>query len=432
MPRVGDIYTQPHDDVDPDTTIESVVYNAFTRDVELDLNTPRPIIAGGTGSNSIDGALAALHAEKANQIVTNFSSHAWTSGSFSSATTASNPPVADHAFSGVAHVVDADNMTIEARDRSDTTVPGRRYVREKKAGAWSAWVMEDANSKVAKAGDTMTGHLTLPENATPDAAHAVRKDYVDSTAREIIRRDNIITPHEKLRLAYNSAATVILTADALLLFTAAGASKRFTAFNTTLAITTAGAGGLDAGSEAASTWYHVWAIGKADGTKSAVFSTSASAPTLPTDYIYYGYVGAAFNNASSNFEKFTQLDTRVYATWDWATGQILANATGTSYSSINCTGVVPPTATAIVIQPGLGLNPPSSAAAAITAYFASAGSGTTPTTDESFVTRYVFSNEVGKGYIPGAVVPMVSPQQIVYRVAGTAASVNVYSIGWLF
>jgi len=33
-------------------------------------------------------------------------------------------------------------------------------------------------AKVAKAGDTMTGHLTLP--TTPAAANAVRKDYVDT------------------------------------------------------------------------------------------------------------------------------------------------------------------------------------------------------------------------------------------------------------
>jgi hypothetical protein len=46
---------------------------------------------------------------------------------------------------------------------------------------------------------------------------------------------------------------------------------------------TTGANGLDTGTLAASTWYHVYAIGKADGVTSAgLISTSASAPTMPS------------------------------------------------------------------------------------------------------------------------------------------------------
>ena len=53
MPRSGSgIYTQPFPNVIEDTTIESAVYNGFTRDVEADLNLPRPIVAGGTGGSS--------------------------------------------------------------------------------------------------------------------------------------------------------------------------------------------------------------------------------------------------------------------------------------------------------------------------------------------------------------------------------------------
>ena len=43
------------------TTIESLVYNGFTRDVETDLNAPRPIVAGGTGATNADEALENLH-----------------------------------------------------------------------------------------------------------------------------------------------------------------------------------------------------------------------------------------------------------------------------------------------------------------------------------------------------------------------------------
>lgn len=60
-----------------------------------------------------------------------------------------------------------------------------------------------------------------------------------------------------------------------------------------------GAAGLDTGSESAAAWYYVWLIAKADGTKSQIFSASATAPTMPTDYIYKARVGA-WRNESSN------------------------------------------------------------------------------------------------------------------------------------
>jgi hypothetical protein len=64
MPRDGSgIYTRPPGtNAVPDTTIESTKYNGFVGDVETDLNAPRPIIAGGTGSSTAAGALTALGA----------------------------------------------------------------------------------------------------------------------------------------------------------------------------------------------------------------------------------------------------------------------------------------------------------------------------------------------------------------------------------
>src|SRR4051812_2815134 len=78
----------------PNTAIESALYNTNVDDVALDLNTPRPIVAGGTGATSAPAALAALSGETANQIVTNYDSDTILPGSFSSATTASGAPVA--------------------------------------------------------------------------------------------------------------------------------------------------------------------------------------------------------------------------------------------------------------------------------------------------------------------------------------------------
>src|SRR4051812_25275178 len=139
MPRDGsNVYHRPPGtDAVTDTTIESSKYNAFVADVEQDLNTPRPIVAGGTGASDAATAIANLGGERAAQVVTNYDSQVFVAGSFYSASTAPNPPVTGHSFAGICYVSDAANMVIEARDLDGVTQPGRNWVRQKKAGVWS-------------------------------------------------------------------------------------------------------------------------------------------------------------------------------------------------------------------------------------------------------------------------------------------------------
>ena len=86
------IYTKPYPDVISDTTIESTVHNGEIADIETDLNTPRPIVAGGTGANNAAGARSNLGAERAMQTVTNYDTHVWENGSFWSAAGATAAP----------------------------------------------------------------------------------------------------------------------------------------------------------------------------------------------------------------------------------------------------------------------------------------------------------------------------------------------------
>jgi hypothetical protein len=201
MPRDGsNIYNLPFPPVTTGTSISSGVYNGFTSDVALDLNTPRPIVAGGTGATSADAALAALSGQKAGQVVTNYDSHVWIAGSFYSATTATGEPVDGRAFSGIVYMSDSNNIVVEARDATD----GKLYIRRKTAGVWGSWILDgdlsgvngDVALKVAKAGDTMTGHLSLP--TSPAAANAVRKDYVDAADAAL---SGAITTGDNLKVA---------------------------------------------------------------------------------------------------------------------------------------------------------------------------------------------------------------------------------------
>ncbi len=168
MPRDGSsIYSYPVGTRgEPDTTIESAKYNNYIDDIEQDLNYPRPIVVGGTGASSAEQAMINLKGEIAKQVVTNYDSHLFQSGSFYSATTATGAPVASHAFSGICYKVDDNNLVLEARDGSDTFVPGRPYIREKKAGIWSAWVTDNYVTKFGPT--TMEGPLTI-DPVTGDA-----------------------------------------------------------------------------------------------------------------------------------------------------------------------------------------------------------------------------------------------------------------------
>ena len=67
------------------------------------------------------------------------------------------------------------------------------------------------------------------------------------------------------------------------------------------------AGGLDTGAVGNTTWYHVWVIRRSDtGVVDALFSTSATAPTMPASYDQKRRIGAVLTNGSANIIGFVQ------------------------------------------------------------------------------------------------------------------------------
>jgi Chaperone of endosialidase len=182
MPRSGGVYTVPAGtDGVAGAVIESAKYNVFIHDIETDLNAKRPVIAGGTGAGTTNEALVNLGGEAAYQTVSNFNSAVFAPGSWRADTGAIGGPVAGHAFSGIAYMTDAPpspstaappntNVILLATDLTDTTV--NLYMRRKLAGVWQGWVLiapggggsVDITTKVDKAGDTMTGNLTISKN----------------------------------------------------------------------------------------------------------------------------------------------------------------------------------------------------------------------------------------------------------------------------
>jgi hypothetical protein len=161
MPRVAGIYSRPTGiDAVPNNTIDSGKYNSNVADVEADLNLPRPVIAGGTGATSARDALINLSGETAEQVVTNYDTFPFLSGSFLSNVGATGAPNAIHHFLGICYRYGALDMVLEARDLEGGTPPPV-YVREKQGGVWGSWSVEGSSLYVAKAGDTMSGALTV-------------------------------------------------------------------------------------------------------------------------------------------------------------------------------------------------------------------------------------------------------------------------------
>jgi hypothetical protein len=74
----------------------------------------------------------------------------------------------------------------------------------------------------------------------------------------------------------------------------------------TIDCSTTGANGLDTGSLANSTWYHVNVIGKLDGTTALLASASFSSPTLPSGYTLKRRIGSFKTDGSAHIITFLQ------------------------------------------------------------------------------------------------------------------------------
>jgi hypothetical protein len=111
-----------------------------------------------------------------------------------------------------------------------------------------------------------------------------------------------------------------------------------------------GANGLDTGSRANSTWYNIFLISNGS-TTAGLASLSATAPTLPSGYIYFMRVGQMRTDSSGNFLRTKQVGNRVQytlvASSNTATYPVIYTSSGTitPWTAESVSAFVPPTAT---------------------------------------------------------------------------------------
>lgn len=96
------------------------------------------------------------------------------------------------------------------------------------------------------------------------------------------------------------SALVSMTADELIVKDATGNAKLLSGLALSASTAVVGAGGLDTGAIAGSTWYAVWAIAKTDGGTALLFSLSSTAPTMPSGYTHKARVGWIRTDSTAN------------------------------------------------------------------------------------------------------------------------------------
>jgi hypothetical protein len=145
-----------------------------------------------------------------------------------------------------------------------------------------------------------------------------------------------------LKVEQATAATLTVTADALVLADSGGNTTTINTVSETADITVSGAGGLDTGSEASSTWYYVYIIRNSGSSAvDALLSVSASAPTLPSGFDESALVSAVFNDSSSDFRDFMQTGRNYENKHPWPTIASGNSGSLTVWSAVDTTDHVP-------------------------------------------------------------------------------------------
>jgi hypothetical protein len=150
-----------------------------------------------------------------------------------------------------------------------------------------------------------------------------------ASSKNLICRNDGTTPNSKINL----------TADEVILKTSAGVPFIVSGVSVSAVTSSTGAGGLDTGSVATSTFYAVWVISNAT-TTALLLSVSFTAPALPTGYVYKALVGALRTDGSSNLIKFNQFNSKISI----VATNVLANVSATSagtFQSLSVSSVLP-------------------------------------------------------------------------------------------
>lgn len=185
--------------------------------------------------------------------------------------------------------------------------------------------------------ETLSAALSTTSSGLQTQIDAISSSFVNIDAL------GVLALHKTLAIVNNTTNPtyqIDIDADSVILTDASYDQYRADSVNLTVDLTVSGANGLDAGSEANLTWYHLWVIYNGS-TVAGLLSTSATAPTMPSGYTYKGYVGAIYNDSGGDFINISQRNFSV------ACEPVIDVNAGTAVAYTSVTVTAPSTATTL-------------------------------------------------------------------------------------
>jgi hypothetical protein len=235
----------------------------------------------------------------------------------------------------------SDNATVSGTNTGDQTIALTGDVTGSGTGSFAATIAASAvTTAKINAGAVTEAKITLADNTTGNvstSAHGFAPKSPNDATKYLDGSGGYSVPAGSLSvlrsyiagcaLSNNGTTSLNVAAgqvaddtNAFMLSVSAG----------TIDCTTTGANGLDTGSLANSTWYHVFAISKAAGANPALLaSTSVSSPSMPATYTLKRRIGSFLTDGSAHILAFTQVGDTFY----WGAVITDVSNSGTDYSA---------------------------------------------------------------------------------------------------
>lgn len=212
-------------------------------------------------------------------------------------------------------------------------------------------VAPDGSALVA--GELLAGNIVNFIYDGTNYIAAIARSFGLPAASGLIVTNDATTPDTKISVAADQA----ILSDSIGRCFFASAVNISTAGAGAINLGVVGANGIDAGAQAASTWYHAYIIAKADGTIAGLASLSATAPAMPTGYIFKMRVGAMRSGGATTLLRTKQVGNRTRYIPTATTNtlllpQMVAPANSQTRVAIAIGNFVPPTAISIAVVLG--------------------------------------------------------------------------------
>jgi hypothetical protein len=224
---------------------------------------------------------------------------------FEQVSAAGSPVILTAADAGKAYEADTTGGNVEFDLPAAGSVPnGTGFIFKKTAAANSMIIDPNGAETIDDSATslTITRQYQVVEILSNVAEWYVKSQYLDDipiavgAANALSITNNAATPTTQLD---------VVCSEAVLVHQTSSYAMRVGAQALTLNAASIGANGIDAGGLANSTWYHVWLI--SNGTTTAcLLSLSATAPTMPSGYVFKYRIGAVRTGGSATFLRTIQ------------------------------------------------------------------------------------------------------------------------------